>query len=63
MSSTLFTIFSGSLMNDLINKFPLFLENKLIPSELRKDAISLEKKLNWQDEGADGKLMVCVNIK
>lgn len=29
-------------------------ENKLIPSDLRKDAIDLQKNTDWNDAGADG---------
>ncbi|KAL3852576.1 hypothetical protein ACJMK2_016197 [Sinanodonta woodiana] len=29
-------------------------ENKTIPSDLRDEAISLQKTLDWEDEGADG---------
>uniref|UniRef100_A0A0B6YSC8 Brix domain-containing protein n=1 Tax=Arion vulgaris TaxID=1028688 RepID=A0A0B6YSC8_9EUPU len=29
-------------------------ENKVIPTALRADAISLQKTLNWDDQGADG---------
>ncbi|KAK2185814.1 hypothetical protein NP493_222g05020 [Ridgeia piscesae] len=29
-------------------------ENKQIPTSLQKDAVSLEKTLDWEDEGADG---------
>ncbi len=30
-------------------------ENRLIPTDLRKDAIELQKNTDWKDAGADGK--------
>lgn len=29
-------------------------ENKLIPSDLRKEALDIQKNLDWKDPGADG---------
>lgn len=29
-------------------------ENKLIPSDLRKDALEIQKNLEWKDAGGDG---------
>ena len=37
----------------------LFSGNQLIPSDLQKDAIDLEKTLNWEDEGGDGTYLQC----
>ena len=30
-------------------------DNKPIPTDLRKEAISIHKTLDWEDEGADGR--------
>ncbi len=30
-------------------------ENRLIPTDLRKDALELQKNTDWKDDGADGK--------
>lgn len=30
-------------------------ENRMIPSDLRKEALDLQKNVDWKDEGADGK--------
>ncbi len=32
----------------------LFSENAEIPTELRKDALDLQKTLDWDDDGGDG---------
>lgn len=40
-------------------------DNKLIPTEVRKDALELQKLLEYDDEGAEGKqnrLMLNVRI-
>ncbi|KAK3771339.1 hypothetical protein RRG08_055117, partial [Elysia crispata] len=29
-------------------------ENRQIPTDLKKDAVSLQKSFKWEDEGADG---------
>lgn len=29
-------------------------ENRLIPTDLRKDALDLQKNIDWKDPGADG---------
>lgn len=34
--------------------FFLFSENKIVPVDLRKDAVYLEKTLDWDGDGADG---------
>ena len=31
-----------------------FSDNKQIPTSLQKDAVYLEKTLDWEDDGADG---------
>jgi len=33
-------------------------DNKPIPTALRKEAISIHKTLDWDDEGGDGKCLV-----
>ena len=38
------------------------LENKPIPEELKKEAIELQKKLNWTDEGGEGMQISFVKI-
>jgi hypothetical protein len=30
----------------------------MIPTDLRKDAIELQKNTDWKDQGADGKILI-----
>jgi len=40
----------------------LFTDNTQIPSELQDTAINLQKTLDWDDKGADGKVYDLTNI-
>jgi len=40
----------------------LFTDNTQIPSELQDTAINLQKTLDWDDKGADGKVYDFTNI-
>jgi U3 small nucleolar ribonucleoprotein protein IMP4 len=35
----------------------LYIENHVIPTDLRKDALDIQKTLEWKDEGGEGKLL------
>ena len=41
----------------LLGSFHLIVENRLIPTDLRKDALDIQKNIDWKDPGADGRLM------
>ena len=34
--------------------FSILKENRLIPTDLRKEALELQKNIDWKDPGADG---------
>jgi hypothetical protein len=36
------------------------IENRLIPTDLRKDALALQKNIDWKDDGADGNHFILV---
>jgi hypothetical protein len=35
-------------------KLIIFAANHMIPTDLRKDAVDLQKDIDWKDPGADG---------
>ena len=37
-------------------------ENAPIPTDLRKDAVDIQKSLAWDDEGGEGRSNVCAYI-
>ena len=36
----------------------LFTENEEIPTDLKKDALDLQKTLDWEDDGSEGNLCI-----
>lgn len=46
--------FKSQFKSHLISICVLFIENRLIPTDLRKDAIELQKNTDWNDAGAEG---------